>query len=422
MGIPSFFYTLIISMPQFYVFPSGLQLIYNKEPHIDTTSIVLSCKVGSIDEDIKYRGASHLIEHMLFKGTLRHPNSESISKVFDDIGAYFNAYTDTHVTAYVTKCHSEDFNKCISMLFDMLCCSTFITVDLHNEKNVVIEEILQNNDDTQTICLDNLAKLVFNNTDYGRNIASNIKNIKNLSREHLFKYYKNYYVPSNLLLSVNTNISYNKIVNHLKNIGYVMSNKVIMKPLYTPTLKYIEPEKKVVIKKNKNLQQTHLAIGFHLSFGFMNRKYKYMASIIERYLAGNMSSILYIALREQAGIGYTIWSDIIMKPDQGCLLIYTSFEHSKLNKTREIIENRLEILYNQGMNKKQLQKQIDAYKKSIDIAMETPMFIADYYGNVGLYGIKEMPDKDYSINVDEINDFIKEYINPAKMLLSIITK
>ena len=124
-------------MSKSHIFPSGLQIIYYKNPNIETSSIVLSCKVGSINESPKYIGASHLIEHMLFKGTLRHPNSESISKIFDNVGAYFNAYTDTHITAYVVKCHSDDTNKCLTTLFDMLCCSTFINVDLDNEKKTL---------------------------------------------------------------------------------------------------------------------------------------------------------------------------------------------------------------------------------------------------------------------------------------------
>jgi predicted Zn-dependent peptidase len=277
-------------------------------------------------------------------------------------------------------------------------------------------------DDTETECLIRLGKLIFHNTDYSRPTAGYITDIKKISRDNLFKYFKNYYVPSNMLLSINTNLSFNNVLDYLKNINFIMNDKVSVKSLYTPKLEYIKPKKQITIKKNKNLEQTYLSLGFHFPFGFLNRKNTYISRLLERYLGGTMSSVLYIALREQAGIGYSIWADTIIKPDQGCFIIYTSFVHKKLKKTMDIILDRLEILYKQGMNTKHLSREINAYKKSIELKLESPMYLADYYANVGLYGIKDTPFDYPSITIDDVNNFIKDYMNPKDILVSIITK
>lgn len=404
------------------VLPSGLKLIYIKNTNIESTSIVLSCKVGSINESKEYISASHLVEHMLFKGTVRHPTSETISKIFDDVGAYSNAYTSTNVTAYVVKCHSDDFNKCMSILFDMICCSTFVNIELNKEKDVVVEEILENSDNIQFKCLQQLNEMLFNGTDYSRTVSGTEKDIKKIPRDSLFKYYKTYYRPSNMVLSIHTNLSYMEIVNYLKKIKYVMTKLPNTLPLYTPILKVIKPTKNLLIKKIPDIEQTYLSVGFYFPFGFTNIKSRYILSIIERYLGGTMSSVIYIALREQAGIGYSVWSDIDLKPEQSALIIYASFEHSKLQKTIDIIKHRLQILHRQGMTKKELTKQIQAYIKSINIKMESPMFLADYYANYALYDVIDQPNKPPKITTKDVNDFINIYLNPENALMSIVTK
>jgi predicted Zn-dependent peptidase len=401
---------------------SGIELNYNREPNIDSTSIVIACKVGAIDEGPNYRGAAHLIEHMLFKGTLRHPTSESISKVFDDIGAYFNAYTDTHITAYVTKCHSNDFSKCASVLFDMICCSTFMSTELEKERNVVIEEILEDSDSLQDKCLDVLNGMLFNGSDYARKVSGSVDDIKKLKRDDLFKFYKSYYVPNNMIISINTNLSYRKILGTLKGIKYLLRNSQKVNVLYKPLLSVTMPKKKIITTHMKDIQQTHLGVGFYMPFGFKDVKLSYIVWLLSRYLGGTMSSVIYIALREQAGIGYTVWADVTCKPDHSALIIYTSFGHEKLKKTIQIIMDRLNILYKQGVTKKDLNKLEVSYKKNIIMRMENPMFLADYYANHLLYGIDDIPYKPPNINNEEMNEIIRKYMNPKDILISVITK
>lgn len=401
--------------------PSGFKIIYHHHPEVQTTSMVLTCKVGSIDEGKDYRGSSHMIEHMVFKGTRKYPNAESITKIFDDMGAFFDATTDTHISEFIVKCHSNDFHKCITLLMDILCCSIFSMENFQNEKNVVIEEILEDKDDTETQCLENLYKIVFYGTDYARKITGSVDDVNHLSRKNLLKFYKTYYIPNNMLLSINTNLSYDQIINELKKIKYIHT-KYKIQQLYHPKIKYIPSDENIIVIENKKLQQTHLAIGFNLPFGFLNQKEDYIASIVAHYLGGSMSSILYLTLRQKEAIGYTIWCDTLMKPEQGCFAIYVSFEHSKLIRTLDVIYEILDRLNKYGISKKKLQIIVQAYKKSIEISMESPMFIAEYFGTMGQYGILDMPNVFPSIDSKDVNDFIKKYLNPKYSKISIITK
>ena len=403
-------------------FPSGLKFIYNNDKNINTTSIVISCKVGSINEGSEYYGAAHLIEHMLFKGTLRHPTSDSISKVFDEIGAYFNAYTDTYITAYVAKCQSDDYNRCISVLFDMLCCSSFVSTELDKEKNVVIEEILEDSDSISSTCIAQLNKLLYYNSDYARSVSGSIKDIKNLTRDKLFKFYKTYYKPSNMVLSINTNLNFNIIKKLLDNIEFINSKSENIKHIHKPLINILKPPRTSIKKHINGIQQTHLALGFFFPFGINDVKSTYIINLLSRYLGQTMTSIIYIALREQAGIGYSIWSSIDTKPEYSSLIVYTSFEHTKLKKSIDIIMDRISTLYNQGISLKDLKKLQNAEYKSLLMKAENPMYIADYYANNILFDNYNNPFTITKLDTDDVNKIIKKYMDPLLCKISIITK
>lgn len=409
-------------MTKFYSFPSGLHLIYHRNRSIETSSIVLTCKTGSINEDKEYHGASHMIEHMVFRGTSKYPDIESLSKVFDNIGADINASTNTNITEYSVKCHSNDFYKCISVLFDMLCCSIFSLKNLQNEKKIVKEELLENKDDIRIECLLNLTKLLFHGTDYERDVIGDSRTINNLTLKNLLKYYKTNYIPSNMFLSIHTNLSYDIILRELKKIKFVTKKKINPKSSYISNLDHIEPENKLVVKYNKLLKQTHLAIGFRFPFGFTDEKRDYIASIIARYLGGTMSSIIYVTLTKKIGAGHTIMCDTIMKPDQGCLLFYTSFEHSKMDEAIRVILDIFENLYEKGISKDRFEKEKNAYNKGVEMDMEDPMYLAQYFAEMSPFGIDSMPNDFPKITIEETNRFVKEYLNPKKCMISMITK
>jgi len=212
------------------------------------------------------------------------------------------------------------------------------------------------------------------------------------------------------------------VLNTLKGIKYLIRNSYTIHRLYTPKLTVDVPKKRKIVKHMTSIQQTHLGLAFNFPFGFKDVKSSYIVWLLSRYLGGTMSSVIYIALREQAGIGYTVWADVVCKPDQSALTIYTSFEHKKLEKTMEIVLQRLNILHRQGMTAKDLKKLEVSNMKSIMMRMENPMFLADYYANHLLYGVDDKPYKPPKINNNEVNNMIKKYMNPDNILVAIITK
>ena len=136
-----------------YVFDNGLKLIYQKRPD-PLTAVSIQCCVGSVNEptnlngNINLNGISHMIEHMMFKGTTNIRDTKGIAKIFDSIGAYFNAYTDKNITSYTVKSSSEHIEIIIKTLADMLMNSLFLKKEFELEKNVVNEEIIRAIDNT----------------------------------------------------------------------------------------------------------------------------------------------------------------------------------------------------------------------------------------------------------------------------------
>ena len=212
-----------VTGPQELVFQNNLKLVYQQKSENRSTGIHVFVNVGSSDEPPRLNGVSHIIEHMVFKGTLIDPykNAESISKAFDEMGAYFNAFTDRTRTCYSVKCVSTDDNikKSIEILSLMLFKSKFDGNSYKDEINVVKQEILQTNDDLDRVVNDKIHEQIFSReTDkvedrissrkngnilrVGNPIAGDLNSIMDIDRGKALAFYNKFYRPSNMVVSI----------------------------------------------------------------------------------------------------------------------------------------------------------------------------------------------------------------------------
>jgi predicted Zn-dependent peptidase len=127
---------------EFITLENGFKVVYEKPKNvIPIAAIYLFIRQGSVNETDYTRGSSHMIEHMCFKGTRKIPNAKDISIKFDEVGAYFNAYTSKHVTCYTVKCAESFLHNCLNILCDMVLNSRFSKNDFDKEENIVKEII-----------------------------------------------------------------------------------------------------------------------------------------------------------------------------------------------------------------------------------------------------------------------------------------
>jgi len=310
---------------------NNIPVIYLPRKENNVSCISVFIKVGSVNETDSLYGASHFLEHILFKGTKSRPNSVDISKELDSVGAYFNAYTDKDITSFVIKLHSDYLNKAIDILSDMLLNSVFEPNNFELEKRVVLEEINKNLDLPENQAIENLYKIVFNNNPLERSIGSEEKYILNYSRDDVINYFKNYYSSNNIFISITSNLDLDNIMILLNNSHFKnYKKKEITYKLPKLEIQY-NPRYNI---KRKELEQLHIAIGFPVCSRYNDDKY--ILDMIRVILSGNMSSRLFLDLRESHGLSYNISISVDHYDTCGIFYIYTSFDKDSIFLKNEL--------------------------------------------------------------------------------------
>lgn len=287
-------------------FRSVYQHISSTEPKI---SIYLYCNVGSAMEPPSLRGVAHFIEHMCFKGTPTHPNPRDFLHIFDSTGAYFNAFTTQRYTVYVVQCHSHDLAQILYTLSDGVLNSSFSPTEYKKEIKVVVEEsirLLDDNDDQSDIIIN---KMLYAGTpfeypvdwyEYHTSPESEIMN-----RQKVLAFYKKWYHPQNMVLSVSGNLSYKQFEHALRGTFFMRKQttcgvRAELYGLYTPPRSGGAAQYKITpIKVPKT---SYVSIGFRTCT--YNSPDKYVLDFLAELLSGFFSSKLYSTLRDDNGLTY----------------------------------------------------------------------------------------------------------------------
>lgn len=424
-----------------YRFDNGLKVIYQKRPDA-LTAVSLFCCVGSVNEptalngNVNLNGISHMIEHMMFKGTSNISDTKGIAKIFDSIGAYFNAYTDKNMTCYTVKSSSKNIDVIIQTLSDMMMNSLFLKEEFEMEKKVVTEEIIRARDNTANYLNNEIYSLYFKGTNLANPIGGVPEVISNYNYEESKKYYKTFYVPSNMVLSICSDRNFDDIKQVIKK-SYLLtkSSSPFDNSLYK-NIGTLDIQKDIRTKAlNRRLEQTHIALGFRTTHMFSDDKY--LLDIARVILAGNMSSRLFTELREKRGLTYNIGIDASEYEKYGHFTILTSVDKKRLIEYTEkgvkkpgalkIINDELLKMINTGITEEELLKAKGYIDGKLVLATEDALNISDYNGKIVGFNFKHfIPIKrlykiKYSlITIHQVNNTIKKYFKRNRLSLFLI--
>ena len=226
------------------------------------------CHVGSAHEDPKTRGASHFIEHMCFKGTRRFPTSRDIEIKYDNIGAVFNAHTDKQYTCYVVKCGDTDAEMSIHILGNIMLHSVFNAKEFKKELNVVIEESVRDITNYKNTAYDNLDALVFIGSIYENPIdkLKYHKTADTLKYNDVVDFYREHYVPENMVLSITTSLPFSRILEIVEKSDYVKPKTRANPILNTIPRMIMVPQQGIHLycEPVAKMKSVYLAIGFRV--------------------------------------------------------------------------------------------------------------------------------------------------------------
>jgi len=355
---------------------AGIDVIFAPMEDINSTTIELMCKAGSIYENKNNNGISHFLEHLFFKGGKKYPTPKAVAEAVDKFGGEFNAYTGDEYAGYYVKCAPEFVNQAIDILADMMNHAKFSVPELEREKGVVIQELKMYEDNPIAMTIQKWQEYFFGDNSYGRPIIGNEANIAGFTQQMLFDHKADLYTKDNLIITVAGKIQDKEaIIKQLEQeFSQIPESKRIQKPQFIQTL----PTEHTGFYKQKN-EQTHLIISAPGFAGSDDQKYA--ANILATIVGGNMSSRLFQNIREKQWLCYYIKASHMTQEDTGTFIIRAGIDKARFDFGVEKIYEEIEKIANGEITQEEFNNAIGYNEGQIQMWIESSDQMASFVGN-----------------------------------------
>ena len=328
--------------------PSGLRVVTEVMPDVRSAAVGFWIGIGSRDERDPVAGASHFLEHLLFKGTKRRTALE-ISSVIDAVGGDMNAFTSKEYTCFYVRCLDRDLPLAVDVLGDMMTNSLVRSADVDAERDVVLEEIHMHVDTPDDLVHSVFADAYFAGHPLGREVLGDEQTITAMTREQVNRYYRRHYVPSNVTVAVAGNVVHRDVVEQVRNaVGdwEGPAGRTIKRttPSITPT--------PAAVLRSRPTEQTHLVFG---GAGMArNDDRRWAAGVLSQALGGGMASRLFQEVRERRGLVYSVYSYNGMYADTGTFAVYAGTTPRKADEVLAVTRAELDRALASGLTDEEL--------------------------------------------------------------------
>jgi predicted Zn-dependent peptidase len=350
------------------VLPSGLRIVTEEVPSVRSAAIGIWVNVGSRDETPAVAGASHFLEHLLFKGTTRRTALE-ISSTIEAVGGEMNAFTSKEYTCFYARVIDTDLPMAIDVVSDLITSSIVSALDVDAERKVVLEEIAMRDDDPSDLVHDLYAETYYGDTQLGRPILGTIKSIKDITRSSVFNYYKKKYLPQDLVVAVAGNIKHKRVVAMVEE---ALSRDNFLDVKGSPQIRPNTPVKTKPMQSvglmTRKTEQAHMFYGMEGVARSDERRFA--MGVLASALGGGMSSRLFQEIREKRGLAYSVYAYAQQFAGSGQIGFYAGCNPTKAIEVIEIIREVLADVAENGMSHEEIERAKGAVRGSLVLSQE----------------------------------------------------
>ena len=350
------------------VLPSGLRIVTEEVPSVRSAAIGIWVNVGSRDETPAVAGASHFLEHLLFKGTTRRTALE-ISATIEAVGGEMNAFTSKEYTCFYARVIDTDLPMAIDVVSDLITSSIVSALDVDAERKVVLEEIAMRDDDPSDLVHDLYAETYYGDTQLGRPILGTIKSISDMTRSSVFNYYKKKYLPQDLVVAVAGNIKHKRVVAMVEE---ALSRDNFLDVRGSPQIRPNTPVKTKPMQSvglmTRKTEQAHMFYGMEGVARSDERRFA--MGVLASALGGGMSSRLFQEIREKRGLAYSVYAYAQQFAGSGQIGFYAGCNPTKAIEVVEIIREILADVAENGMSQEEIERAKGAVRGSLVLSQE----------------------------------------------------
>jgi predicted Zn-dependent peptidase len=353
---------------------NGRRIVTYTMPQTRAASIGLFVGVGSRYESDKMGGASHFIEHMLFKGTSRRPTARQIAEAIEGIGGYSNAYTDQETTTYWAKVAAPHFADAADVLTDMFRGSVFDPGEIEKERRVIIEEINMTMDVPDQWVGILLGQVVWPDHPLGRDVAGTRQTVHGITRSQLLDFVDHYYLPKRTVVSVAGNVTHQEV---LRVIGEQLADWPS-----GPAISCLPAPNGVTSPRwaveHRSTEQGHLC----LAVPGLPRSHpdRFALGLLNTILGEGMSSRLFLEVREAQGLAYAVDSSLTLLDETGLLIVYTGVDPDRAPLAVRAVLAELDRLRQEPVPQAELEKAREYVKGRLVLGLEDSGAVSGWYG------------------------------------------
>jgi len=396
---------------------NGVRVITEKMAHVRSVSLGVWITTGSRCEAPDENGISHFIEHMVFKGT-KHRSAEDIARSVDSIGGGLDAFTAKELVSYNTKVLDEHLPLAFDVLADMVLNPLFRKEDIEKEKGVILEELKMDVDNPEYLLHEIFSSNFYKDHPLGKPIIGTKDTVKKFHREMIHDYYSRYYSPSNIVITAAGNLSHARLVDLAREHFEDLRVSGALPPAHAPV-----PHARLVFKNKSSLEQTHLYMGVP-AYPFPH-ELRFACYVLNTVLGGGMSSRLFQNIREKQGLAYSVYSDLSMYRDTGCMAIYAGTSIESAGKVVECIVKELREIKENLVPAEELRRAKDHLKGSFMLGLESTSSRMSNLARQEIYfkrffTLDEMIQSIEDVSAAQVQKIAQEFFNPKNITLAML--
>lgn len=397
---------------------NGLKIITSPMPHTRSTSICVYLGVGSRYESDAEAGASHFIEHLLFRGTAKRHSAKEISEAIEGVGGILNGGTDKELTVYWCKVASLHFHLALDVLTDMVLNSRFEGRDIERERKVIVEEIGMSRDEPHQLVGMLIDELLWPEHPLGRDVAGSRESVGAMSRQQMLDFVASEYTPQNTVVSIAGNIQHHDAVADVTRLMGDWTNG-------RPGLKfdrYGERDMQRIKIESRETEQTHLCLAVP-GLSLLDPR-RFTLDLLNVILGEGMSSRLFQEVRDKLGLAYNIHSYLDHFHDTGALTVYAGVKPTSLQVGIEAVLRELTRL-KEPVPDTELTKAKELSKGRLSLRMEDSRSVAGWTGgqevlNGQILTVDDVIQKIEAVTAEDMAVLARELFRPEKLRLSVV--
>lgn len=393
------------------VLKNGIRVLTERHESTQCAVVGFWLQTGSRDEPLALQGVSHLIEHLVFKGT-KSFTALDIAYKLEAVGGEINAFTAKEHVCFHTTTLKEDLELSVHVLSELISQALFDEDAVEKEKKVVLQEILMSKDDIEDSVFDNFFLTAFPNHTIGTNILGTSQTVSEVSQQQIKEWYKNVYRPNNLIVSVTGNIEHQQVVELIeKYLGAEKPQEIKLqrRAPHLPSLKAFD---------SRESEQVHAIVSLPaLPYGSERR---FEGFIVNSYLGGGMTSKLFQNIREEKGWVYSIFSMLNTYTDFGVQLVYAATEPGLYQQVVEEILKEIQLMRDNKLTlkdldffRRQVRGQLLIAGEDVESRMHSLAINEMVYGQYR--PIQSVIDEMERISLDGVNNYIDSYFDKKQL-------